>query len=108
MSVADELHPVIHDGRVALITGAASGIGRAAAIEFAKSVVPIPCRFFFSLGSSHRIPRLNLKVAIADVDEARLKELGQKLASIIGEANLLVVPTDVAQLDQVVHIDELH
>lgn len=37
MSVADELHPVIHAGRVALITGAASGIGYAAAIEFAKS-----------------------------------------------------------------------
>lgn len=36
MSVADELHPVIHAGRVALITGAASGIGRAAAMEFAK------------------------------------------------------------------------
>jgi hypothetical protein len=36
MSVADELHPVIHAGRVALITGAANGIGYAAAIEFAK------------------------------------------------------------------------
>ena len=36
MSVADDLHPVIHAGRVALITGAASGIGRAAAVEFAK------------------------------------------------------------------------
>jgi hypothetical protein len=36
LSVADDLHPVIHAGRVALITGAASGIGRAAAIEFAK------------------------------------------------------------------------
>lgn len=36
MSVGDNLHPVIHPGRVALITGAASGIGRAAAIEFAK------------------------------------------------------------------------
>jgi len=30
------LHPVIQAGRVALITGAASGIGRGAAIEFAK------------------------------------------------------------------------
>lgn len=38
MQVADELHPVIHSGRVAVITGAASGIGRAAALEFAKSV----------------------------------------------------------------------
>ena len=33
-----ELHPVIHAGRVAVITGAASGIGRAAAVELAKCV----------------------------------------------------------------------
>ena len=32
----DEVHPVIHEGRVAVITGAASGIGRAAAVELAK------------------------------------------------------------------------
>jgi hypothetical protein len=38
MSVGDTVHPVIHSGRVALITGAASGIGRAAAIEFARYV----------------------------------------------------------------------
>lgn len=41
MSVADELHPVINAGRVAVITGAASGIGKAAAGEFAKYVVLI-------------------------------------------------------------------
>jgi hypothetical protein len=31
-----EMHPVFHAGRVAVITGAASGIGRAAAVELAK------------------------------------------------------------------------
>jgi hypothetical protein len=36
--VEDEVHPVIHAGRVAVITGAASGIGKAAAIELAKCV----------------------------------------------------------------------
>lgn len=36
LSVADDLHPVIHAGRVAVITGAASGIGKAAALELAK------------------------------------------------------------------------
>ncbi|PPR05379.1 hypothetical protein CVT24_007993 [Panaeolus cyanescens] len=85
LSVADDLHPVIHAGRVALITGAASGIGRAAAIEFAK---------------------LGLKVAIADVNEAQLKEVGKALAEIIGEANVLVVPTDVSKLEEVVRLKE--
>lgn len=36
LSVDSDVHPVIHAGRVAVITGAASGIGRAAAIELAK------------------------------------------------------------------------
>ncbi|KAF8194155.1 hypothetical protein BJ912DRAFT_959578 [Pholiota molesta] len=72
MSVADELHPVIHAGRVALITGAASGIGRAAAIEFAKQ---------------------GLKVAIADVTADKLQE-----------ANVLVVPTDVSKIEEVVRL----
>uniref|UniRef100_A0A8H8CF24 NAD(P)-binding protein n=1 Tax=Psilocybe cubensis TaxID=181762 RepID=A0A8H8CF24_PSICU len=80
MSVADELHPVIHAGRVALVTGAASGIGRAAAIEFAK---------------------LGLKVAIADISEDALTEVGKTLSAIVGEPNVLVVPTDVSKLDQV-------
>jgi len=36
--IDSELHPVLHAGRVAVITGAASGIGRAAACELAKLV----------------------------------------------------------------------
>lgn len=32
------IHPVLHEGRVAVITGAGSGIGRAAAVELAKCV----------------------------------------------------------------------
>jgi len=83
MSVADELHPVINAGRVAVITGAASGIGKAAALEFAK---------------------LGLKIAIADVEEAKLNEVGKLLVRQIGEANVLIVPTDVAQIDQVMRL----
>ncbi|RDX48899.1 NAD(P)-binding protein [Lentinus brumalis] len=76
----DEVHPVIHHGRVAVITGAASGIGRAAAIELAK---------------------IGLKIAIADVDEQGLNATAKEVAQIIGEENLITLPTDVAQLDQV-------
>lgn len=55
MSVADELHPVINAGRVAVITGAASGIGKAAAIEFAK-YVGIFLFFRPSLRSNNFVP----------------------------------------------------
>ncbi|KAK0185728.1 hypothetical protein F5146DRAFT_1071254 [Armillaria mellea] len=83
MQVADELHPVIHSGRVAVITGAASGIGRAAALEFAK---------------------LELKVALADIDEEKLKTVGKDVAAVVGEANVLVVPTNVAKVEEVVRL----
>lgn len=36
--VDSKVHPVIHAGRVAVVTGAASGIGKAAAIELARCV----------------------------------------------------------------------
>jgi len=85
MTVADELHPVIHEGRVAVITGAASGIGKAAALTFAK---------------------LGLKIAIADLEEAKLAELGKQLVGQLGEANVLVVPTDVSKIDQVVRLKD--
>lgn len=85
MSIADDMHPVIHAGRVAVVTGAASGIGRAAAREFA---------------------RLQLKVAIADVNEEALRKLGVELVGVVGEANVLVVPTDVADLKQVEALKE--
>ncbi|KAJ3882006.1 NAD-P-binding protein [Lentinula edodes] len=84
-SLGDDVHPIINEGRVAVITGAASGIGRAAALELAK---------------------LKLKIAIADVDEARLQQVGKDVAAIVGDANVLVVPTDVSKLDQVVHLKE--
>ncbi|TFK23424.1 NAD(P)-binding protein [Coprinopsis marcescibilis] len=83
LSIGDDMHPVIHAGRVAVITGAASGIGRAAAREFAS---------------------LGLKVAIADKNEQELEALGKKLVEQVGEGNVLVVPTDVSNLEQVVSL----
>jgi len=85
MSVGDEidLHPVIQAGRVAVITGAASSIGRAAAEELA---------------------RLGLKVALSDIAKEALEKLGKKLVGIIGEGNVLVIPTDVSKLEEVVRL----
>ncbi|KAG7088764.1 hypothetical protein E1B28_012730 [Marasmius oreades] len=78
--IADEVHPVFLEGRVAVITGASSGIGRAAALELAK---------------------LKLKIAIADIDDVKLQKVGKEVAAIVGDANVLVIATDVSQLDQV-------
>jgi len=83
--IDEEHHPVIHYGRVAVITGAANGIGRAAAREFA---------------------RLGLKVAIADIDAKALDVLAAELGKAHGETNVLAVPTDVSRLEEVVKLRE--
>jgi NAD(P)-dependent dehydrogenase (short-subunit alcohol dehydrogenase family) len=63
-------------GRVAIVTGAAAGIGRATAVRFAE------------LGARG--------IALADVDEAGLAETQRLVAQAGSEA--LVVPTDVTQV----------
>lgn len=50
------------------------------------------------------VPRLGLKIAIADVAEDKLKQVGQDVARIVGDANVLVVPTDVSRLEEVVRL----
>lgn len=45
--------------------------------------------------------RIGLKIAIADVDEQGLNGTAKEVAQIIGEENLITLPTDVSQLDQV-------
>lgn len=47
------VHPSIQAGRVAVITGAASGIGRAAAVELAKYVLYC-CYYSACFDSMHR------------------------------------------------------
>lgn len=43
-------------------------------------------------------------MALADIDEPRLVEAGRKCAEIVGANNVLVVPTDVSKLEQVVQL----
>lgn len=79
------LPAAIAPSHVAVVTGAASGIGFAAARAFAG---------------------LGMKVAIADRDAEGLKAAGQVLATLVGEENVLAVPTDVARREAVQALHE--
>ncbi|WP_181704493.1 SDR family NAD(P)-dependent oxidoreductase [Chthonobacter rhizosphaerae] len=69
-------HPAFTTDGVAVVTGAASGIGRAAAERFAG---------------------LGLKVALADVNEPMLEEARAAVAALAGgDDRVIAVPTDVS------------
>ncbi len=75
-------HPAIASGRVAVITGAASGIGLAAAERFAT---------------------LGLKLLLADVDAAGLEAA---VSSLSDRTEVFGVPTDVSRLEDVQRLKE--
>jgi NAD(P)-dependent dehydrogenase (short-subunit alcohol dehydrogenase family) len=75
-------HPALAAGRVAVITGAASGIGLAAA---------------------RRLAAMGLKVCLADLSADALERAAAEVAAAAptGRSAVLVVPTDVSRLEQV-------
>lgn len=73
-------HPALGPSHVAVVAGGAAGIGFAAARAFAG---------------------IGMKIAIADLDAEALKAAGQVLAALVGEENVLAIPTDVSRPDAV-------
>jgi NAD(P)-dependent dehydrogenase (short-subunit alcohol dehydrogenase family) len=79
------LHPAFAENRVAVITGAASGIGLAAAKRFAS---------------------LGMKVCLVDLPGEALQQSAADVASLVGEKNVLAVATDVSKREDVERLKE--
>ena len=79
-------HPAFDRGRVAVITGAAGGIGLAAA---------------------RRLLSFGMKVALADRDVVEVEAAGKELAATAGSANVLALGCDVSQLGDVERLRDL-
>ena len=74
-------HPAFAEGRTAVITGGASGIG---------------------LGAAKRFAALGMKICLADLSQEALDRAAEQLSA----ARVLTVPTDVSKMDEVQRLKE--
>jgi NAD(P)-dependent dehydrogenase (short-subunit alcohol dehydrogenase family) len=81
-------HPAIAPGRVAVITGGASGIGLAAARKFAAA---------------------GMKIVLADLKGAALDQATESVAALAkgGKADVRAVPTDVSVMEDVQRLKQI-
>ena len=81
-------HPAIAPGRVAVITGGASGIGLAAARKFAAA---------------------GMKIVLADLKGAALDQAADAVAALAkgGKADVRAVPTDVSVMEDVQRLKQI-
>src|SRR4051794_6753692 len=76
------MHPALSEGRTAVITGAGSGIGLAAARAFA--------------------PQLGMRVCLADLPGEKLDRAAEEVAKAVGGTERVrAIPTDVSKLEEV-------
>src|SRR5580704_2828531 len=75
------MHPALTEGRAAVITGGASGIGLAAAKRFAS---------------------LGMKICLADLSQDALDRAEAEMPG----ATVITVPTDVSKMDEVLRLKE--
>src|SRR5688572_27894026 len=79
-------HPALASGRVAVITGAATGIRQSAGLLFRSS---------------------EMKVSLADTDERELEAAARELSRQGGAGEVLSVATDVSQLADLERLRDL-
>ena len=80
------LHPALAPGRVAVITGAASGIGLAAA---------------------KRLAALGMKICLADIEAGALDHAAAEVAKMARSgADVIAAPTDVSKFEDVLRLKE--